>query len=56
MRCGGKVFEKIVKNCPKEELMPVIKGRILEKSAVYTDGWKAYDGLILNGRTNSRYT
>jgi transposase len=46
---GGKVFVKIVKTCSKEELLPVIQGKILEKSVVYTDGWKAYDGLILNG-------
>jgi transposase-like protein len=43
-----------VKNCSKEELMPVIQGKVLEKSAVYTDGWKAYDGLILNGYDHYR--
>jgi transposase-like protein len=40
---------KILKNCSKEELLPVIQGKILENSVVYTDGWKAYDRLILNG-------
>jgi transposase len=33
---GGKVFVKIVKNCSKEELLPVIQGKILEKSVIYT--------------------
>ena len=28
--------------------MPIIQGKILEGSTI-TDGWKAYDGLILNG-------
>jgi transposase len=26
LKRGGKVFMKIVKNCSKEELMPVIQG------------------------------
>jgi transposase-like protein len=48
LKTRGKVFVKIVNNCSKEELLPVIQGKILEKSVVYTDGRKAYDGLILN--------
>jgi transposase-like protein len=54
LKRGGKVFVKIVKNCSKEELLPVIQGKILEKSVVYTDGWRAYDGLILNGYEHYR--
>lgn len=50
----GKVFVSIVKNCSKEELMPIIEGKILEGSTIYTDGWKAYDGLILNGYEHYR--
>lgn len=34
--------------------MPIIKGQILEGSTIYTDGWKAYDGLILNGYDHYR--
>ena len=34
--------------------MPVIKGLILESSTIYTDGWKAYDGLVLNGYEHYR--
>jgi transposase len=54
LKRGGKVFVKIVKNCSKDELLPVIQGKILEKSVIYTDGWKAYDGLILNGYEHYR--
>ena len=32
LKRGGKVFVKIVQNCSKEELMPVIQGKILEKA------------------------
>ena len=34
--------------------MPIIQGQILEGSTIYTDGWKAYDGLILNGYNHYR--
>jgi len=54
LKRDGKVFVTIVKSCSKEELMPIIKGRVLEGSTVHTDGWKAYDGLILNGYTHYR--
>ena len=50
----GKVYTKIVKRCSKAELMPIIKGKILEKSTVYTDGWKSYDSLVLNGYKHYR--
>ncbi len=48
----GKVHVNIVPRCSKEELMPIIQGKILEGSTIYTDGWRAYDGLILNGYTH----
>jgi transposase-like protein len=54
LKRGGKVFVTIVQNCSKEALMPIIQGQILEGSTVHTDGWKAYDGLILNGYDHYR--
>ena len=50
----GKVFVKIVPDCSKASLMPIIQGQILEGSKIHTDGWKAYDGLILNGYDHFR--
>ena len=50
----GKVFVSIVPRCSREELLPIIQGKILEDSIIHTDGWKAYDGLILNGYTHYR--
>ena len=49
-----KEYEQIVKNCSKEQLMPIIKGKVLEGSTIYSDGWKSYDGLILNGYKHYR--
>ena len=34
--------------------MPIIEGKVLEGSTIYSDGWKAYDGLILNGYEHYR--
>ena len=49
LKRGGKVYVCFVKDCSKEELLPIIQGLILEGATVYSDGWKAYDGLIVNG-------
>jgi transposase-like protein len=51
---NGKVFVTVVPNCSREELMPIIQGKIPEGSTIRTDGWKAYDGLILNGCNHYR--
>ena len=34
--------------------MPIIEGKILEGSTIHSDGWKAYNGLILNGYDHYR--
>ena len=54
LKRNGKVFVSVVKNCSKAELMPIIQGKVLEGSTIHTDGWKAYDGLILNGYDHYR--
>jgi len=54
LKRNGKVYSKIVKRCTRKELLPVISGKILENSTVYTDGWKSYDGLVLNGYKHYR--
>ena len=54
LKRGDKVFVTIVPACSRESLMPIIQGLILEHSTIYTDGWKAYDGLVLNGYEHYR--
>lgn len=54
LKRNGKVYVEIARNCSKEELIPIIQGKILEGLTINTDGWKAYDGLILNGYTHHR--
>ena len=54
LKRDGKVFVNVVKNCKKEQLLPIIEGKVLEGSTIYSDGWKSYDGLILNGYDHYR--
>ena len=54
LKRGGKVFTEIVENCSKQALMPIIKGQVLSEATVYTDGWKSYDGLVLDGYQHHR--
>ena len=54
LKRNGKVYTKIIRKCTKAEIVPVIRGKILEESTVYTDGWKSYDGLVLNGYKHYR--
>lgn len=54
LKRDGKVFVNVVKNCKKAELIPIIEGRVLEGSTIYSDGWRSYDGLILNGYDHYR--
>lgn len=48
LKRGGKVYTQIVKNCSRAELLPIIQGKVLTGSTVYSNGWKSYDGLIYN--------
>ena len=51
---GANVYLSVVKHCSKQELMPIITGRVLAGADIYTDGWKAYDGLVLKGYEHHR--
>ena len=41
LKRDGSVYVEIVRNCSKEQLMPIIQGKILEGSIIHTDGWIA---------------
>jgi transposase len=47
LKRNGNVHVTIVPNCSEAFLIPIVQGKILEGSTIHTDGWKAYDGLIL---------
>ena len=54
LKRGEKVHVTVVSDGSRESPMPIIKGLILEQSTIYTDGWRAYDGLVLNGYEHYR--
>lgn len=54
LKRGGKVYTQIIKNAEKRELMPIIRLIIKQKSTVYSDKWKSYDGLVLDGYKHYR--
>ncbi|MFI3242520.1 MAG: IS1595 family transposase [Alphaproteobacteria bacterium] len=54
LKRDGKVFVSIVAKCNREDLMPFIQGKILEGSTIHTDGWRTYEGLVLNGYDHYR--
>jgi len=43
---GEKVFTQIVPDCKAKTLQAIIKGRIDVKSAIHSDGWPGYNGLV----------
>lgn len=54
LKRNGKVSVTIIENCSRSELIPIIKGKVLSKAHIYTDGWRAYDGLITLGYKHYR--
>ena len=46
---GDKVYTQIVNNCSAGELVPIIKKLAPSDSTIYSDEWKAYDGLVNAG-------
>ena len=43
---GDNVYTQIVPNCAKPTLQKVIRGRVSLESAIHSDGWSGYDGLV----------
>jgi len=54
LKRSGKVFVTIVRNCSRAQLLPIIQGKVLQGSTIHSDGWNAYDGLLLNGYDHYR--
>lgn len=42
----GKVYTEIVPNCTKATLQAVIRGKVDIGTAIHSDGWRGYDGLV----------
>ena len=54
-REDGRVHTQIIKNASKQELLPIIRKLIKKnKTTIYTDKWKSYDSLVLDGYKHKR--
>ena len=42
-----EIYTEIIPNCKAVTLRPIILGKVdLDESVLYSDGWRAYDGLV----------
>lgn len=51
---GGKVAALVTRDASKASVMPIVESRVLPKSMIYTDEWRAYDGLTKKGYEHKR--
>ena len=51
---NGRVYTQIIRNATSAEIRPIIRDFVRRGSIVYTDGWRAYDGLVLDGYKHFR--
>jgi len=45
LKRGGKVYTKIIADAKGSTLMPIIEGKVIPDSIVYTDCWRGYNAL-----------
>ena len=45
----GMVYTRIVKDVSRETLRKIIRTQVVPESIIYSDGFRSYDGLILDG-------
>ena len=42
-----EIYTEVIPNCKAITLRPIILGKVdLDESILYSDGWRAYDGLV----------
>ena len=49
LKRNGWVYTRIVKDVSRETLRRIIRTRVVPESVIYSDGFRSYDGLILDG-------
>jgi len=45
----GRVYTKIVDDVSRNTLRKIIRTKVIPRSVVYSDGFRSYDGLVLDG-------
>jgi transposase len=49
LKRNGKVYTRIVEDVSRKTLRQIIKTKVVPESVIYTDSFKSYDGLVLDG-------
>ena len=48
LKCGGKVYTKVISNAKSETLIPIIEDKVIPDSIVYSDSFKSYNVLDIS--------
>ncbi|MCA1850682.1 MAG: IS1595 family transposase [Acidobacteria bacterium] len=49
LKRNGKVYTRIVKDVSRKTLRQIIRTKVVPESVIYTDSFRSYDGLVLDG-------
>ena len=49
LKRNGKVYTRIVGDVSRKTLRQIIKTKVVPESVIYTDSFRSYDGLVLDG-------
>ncbi len=49
LKRDGKVYTCIVEDVSRKTLRQIIRTKVVPESVIYTDGFRSYDGLVLDG-------
>jgi len=54
LKRNGQVYTQIVPDVSRETLIKIIRTKVVPDSVIYTDSWRSYDGLIVDGYRHYR--
>jgi transposase len=49
LKRDGKVYTRIVEDVSRKTLRQIIRTKVVPESVIYTDSFRSYDGLVLDG-------
>lgn len=49
LKRNGRVYTRIVEDVSRKTLRRIIKTKVVPESVIYTDSFRSYDGLVLDG-------
>ena len=54
LKRNGQVYTQIVPDVSRSILMKIIRSKVLTRSKVFTDSWRSYDSLVIDGYRHYR--